>query len=172
MRKLKKLVSLFLVLSLCLILCSCSKNNIDNTSSLDTVSQSDNTTGITEESTLDVDPMPVEASNGFTCSREPLPLQEFTVSDPENTKGLNNKTITHSYGVAKNGQPNNISVNAQKFFDSKGYDAFCLDTKSTEKVLYLTFDCGYENGYTSKILDVLKEKGVNAAFFCTLHEVK
>ncbi len=33
--------------------------------------------------------------------------------------------------------------------------------------LYLTFDEGYENGYTSKILDVLKENDVKAAFFVT-----
>ena len=36
-----------------------------------------------------------------------------------------------------------------------------------EKVLYLTFDEGYENGYTGKILDVLKENQVPAAFFIT-----
>jgi peptidoglycan-N-acetylmuramic acid deacetylase len=34
-----------------------------------------------------------------------------------------------------------------------------------EKVLYLTFDAGYENGYTEKILDVLKEHKVKATFF-------
>lgn len=34
-----------------------------------------------------------------------------------------------------------------------------------EKVITLTFDQGYENGYTSKILDTLKEKGVKATFF-------
>ena len=34
-----------------------------------------------------------------------------------------------------------------------------------EKVIYLTFDCGYENGHTAKILDILKEKGVKGAFF-------
>ena len=33
------------------------------------------------------------------------------------------------------------------------------------KVLYLTFDAGYENGYTAGILDVLKEREVSAAFF-------
>ena len=33
------------------------------------------------------------------------------------------------------------------------------------KVLYLTFDAGYENGYTAQILDVLKEREVPAAFF-------
>ena len=60
----------------------------------------------------------------------------------------------------------------QKYFEENNFNAFCLDTKSKDKVLYLTFDCGYENGYTEKILDVLKEKNVNAAFFCTLPQVK
>ena len=34
-----------------------------------------------------------------------------------------------------------------------------------EKVIYLTFDAGYENGCTEKILDVLKKHNVPAAFF-------
>jgi len=34
-----------------------------------------------------------------------------------------------------------------------------------EKVLYLTFDAGYENGHTEKILDTLKETNVPATFF-------
>jgi len=33
--------------------------------------------------------------------------------------------------------------------------------------IYLTFDLGYENGYTEKILDTLAEKGVKATFFIT-----
>ncbi len=36
----------------------------------------------------------------------------------------------------------------------------------------LTFDLGYENGYTSKILDVLKEKNVKAIFFATMSYCK
>lgn len=36
------------------------------------------------------------------------------------------------------------------------------------KRLWLTFDEGYENGYTAKILDILKEKNVRAVFFVTL----
>src|SRR5690606_37368315 len=43
---------------------------------------------------------------------------------------------------------------------------------TTKKELYLTFDNGYENGYTVKILDVLKEKNVPAIFFVTGHYVK
>ncbi|MGL6199492.1 MAG: delta-lactam-biosynthetic de-N-acetylase [Lachnospiraceae bacterium] len=34
-----------------------------------------------------------------------------------------------------------------------------------DKVIYLTFDAGYENGYTEQILDVLQEEEVPAAFF-------
>ena len=40
---------------------------------------------------------------------------------------------------------------------------------SKEKVLYLTFDSGYENGCTEKILDVLKTHQVPAAFFLVGH---
>ena len=37
------------------------------------------------------------------------------------------------------------------------------------KNLYLTFDQGYEAGYTEKILEILKENNVKAAFFITAH---
>ena len=36
---------------------------------------------------------------------------------------------------------------------------------TTQKVIYLTFDAGYENGCTAQILDVLKKHNVSAAFF-------
>lgn len=44
------------------------------------------------------------------------------------------------------------------------YDAVYVGD-TTQKVLYLTFDAGYENGCTAKILDVLKKHDVPAAFF-------
>lgn len=128
--------------------------------------------------TVTAAPLPVAAENpvlqdGKTYTGLPaLPLKDFSVTDPENTKGLSTEKHGYSYGVAKDGQPHATSVANQKYFEERGYQAFCLDTKSTEKVLYLTFDCGYENGYTSKILDTLKEKDVPAAFFCTLPQVK
>lgn len=34
--------------------------------------------------------------------------------------------------------------------------------------MYLTFDLGYENGYTSKILDTLSEKNAKGIFFATM----
>lgn len=44
------------------------------------------------------------------------------------------------------------------------YDAWYVGDTS-KKTIYLTFDAGYENGYTSEILDVLAEHKVPAAFF-------
>ena len=36
-----------------------------------------------------------------------------------------------------------------------------------DKVIYLTFDCGYENGYTDEILDTLKKHNAQGVFFVT-----
>lgn len=114
----------------------------------------------------------IPAETSPLTGRAILPIAEFSVADPQNTRKIPTERIEHSYGVAKNSQPHMNSVGAQNFFESKGYKAVCYDKKSTEKVLYLTFDCGWENGYTDKVLDVLKEKNVPAAFFCTLDHIK
>ena len=47
---------------------------------------------------------------------------------------------------------------------AEDYDAYYLD-HSGEKVIYLTFDAGYENGNVEKVLDTLKENEVPGAFF-------
>jgi peptidoglycan-N-acetylmuramic acid deacetylase len=60
---------------------------------------------------------------------------------------------------------------AQNKFDIRQFDAYYLGDIQ-RKVIYLTFDEGYENGYTAKILDVLKEKNVPAAFFLTKAWIK
>lgn len=41
--------------------------------------------------------------------------------------------------------------------------------EDSDKVIYLTFDAGYENGNVAKILDVLKEEQVTGAFFILGH---
>ena len=112
------------------------------------------------------------ATAGTFTGYMPLTSVEFSVNDPDNSRGLPTSTINHSFGVAKDGKPHQISVDSQNFFESKGYNAVTYDTKSADKVLYLTFDCGYENGYTFNVLDTLKEKNVSAAFFCTLDHIE
>ena len=59
------------------------------------------------------------------------------------------------------GQPP-VGNTSQSILDR--YDAAYIGN-TAEKVLYLTFDAGYENGCTAQILDVLKAHGVPAAFF-------
>lgn len=54
----------------------------------------------------------------------------------------------------------------QPGIDYKKYNAYYVGDTS-EKKIYFTFDEGYENGHTSKILDILKEKNVKVTFFCT-----
>lgn len=53
----------------------------------------------------------------------------------------------------------------------EGHQAYYADF-SEEKNIYLTFDNGYEQGYTEEILDTLKKLNVPATFFVTGHYVK
>ena len=63
---------------------------------------------------------------------------------------------------------NNEQSEAQNEIDLAKYDAFYVDTKNKDKkVMYLTFDCGYDNGYTEPMLDILKKHKAYAIFFVT-----
>ncbi|PEZ71195.1 delta-lactam-biosynthetic de-N-acetylase [Bacillus thuringiensis] len=77
----------------------------------------------------------------------------------------------HNWGIPR---PKNETVpDAGKLYTDllqKNGGFYLGDTK--KKDIYLTFDNGYENGYTGKILDVLKEKKVPATFFVTGHYIK
>jgi peptidoglycan-N-acetylmuramic acid deacetylase len=79
---------------------------------------------------------------------------------------------TYHFGFkkSKQGAPANIDQEGFKDLLQKYGAIFLGDT--AKKELYLTFDNGYENGYTSKILDVLKAKKVPATFFVTGQYVK
>lgn len=59
------------------------------------------------------------------------------------------------------------SSGADSASNLKKYNAYYYDSKTKKKIIYFTFDCGYENGYTGKILDTLKKHDVKAAFFVT-----
>ncbi|WP_400163348.1 delta-lactam-biosynthetic de-N-acetylase [Brevibacillus sp. TJ4] len=68
---------------------------------------------------------------------------------------------------SKNGKLPSIDEEGFKQIVERHGAVFLGDT--SQKVLYLTFDNGYENGFTPKILDTLKAKGVPAIFFVTGH---
>ena len=56
------------------------------------------------------------------------------------------------------------------------YGGFYVDKKhgddAEDKVIYLTFDAGYENGNVEKILDVLDQENVKGAFFILSNLIK
>ena len=58
-------------------------------------------------------------------------------------------------------------VTAMNFQEEYGKYGVNFIDPSGDKVIYLTFDSGYENGYTDTILDTLKEKDVTGVFFIT-----
>lgn len=66
-------------------------------------------------------------------------------------------------GKGKTEEAKLSSVEAIKNLEK--YNAYYQE-KTEEKVLYLTFDCEYENGNTPEILDTLKKHTIEAAFFC------
>lgn len=81
---------------------------------------------------------------------------------------VSNKKI--EWGIKRNDnheQPDLGSKNKQLIEQYKG---MAMGNKEKKKV-YLTFDEGYEAGYTPKILEVLKQNDVKATFFLTAHFV-
>jgi len=71
--------------------------------------------------------------------------------------------VCDNWGLSFREQGKTPVGNASADFLAK-YDAFFVGDEA-EKVIYLTFDAGYENGNTAKILDTLKAHNVPAAFF-------
>ncbi len=74
------------------------------------------------------------------------------------------------WGIKRNNnheQPDLGTVNKKIIDEAKG---IAMGNKESKKV-YLTFDEGYEAGYTEKILEVLKQNDVKACFFVTAHYV-
>ncbi|WP_174616515.1 delta-lactam-biosynthetic de-N-acetylase [Virgibacillus ihumii] len=74
------------------------------------------------------------------------------------------------WGYKKNNENKIPEIGKYKDLLDK-YGAYFADN-SGEKVIYLTFDNGYEEGYTDNILDVLKKENVPATFFVTGHYVE
>lgn len=79
---------------------------------------------------------------------------------------ISNKKI--GWGIRRNDNHNqpDLGSNNKKLIDENEDIAM---GNTTDKYIYLTFDEGYEAGYTPQILDILKENNVKAAFFITGH---
>lgn len=84
------------------------------------------------------------------------------------SQGLSNEKI--GWGIKRNNnheQPD-LGTKNKKILESNNGIAM---GNSEEQFVYLTFDEGYEAGYTPQILATLKENEVKATFFITAHYV-
>ena len=77
---------------------------------------------------------------------------------------VNDKTIGWGIKRANNNQQPDVGAANKKILEEE--DGICIG-KDNDKIIYLTFDEGYEAGYTDKILNTLKENDVKATFFVT-----
>ena len=74
---------------------------------------------------------------------------------------LHEKSENWGLGFGTEGKPPTGNASAEEL---KKYNAYFIGD-TTQNTIYLTFDCGYENGNTELILDALKKHDVKATFF-------
>ena len=104
-----------------------------------------------------------------------LSLSILSINTKEAEIETNSKAQTTSnqkigWGIKRNDkheQPDVGANNKKVLEENKG---ICLGNKE-KKFIYLTFDEGYEAGYTPQLLNTLKENQVKATFFITAHFV-
>ncbi len=175
--KIIKILSVCLIISLILVSCgNKDKNNNmkDDLSSTVSDVQSKVESGISDVESGIESMMPDESSlvseeaPDKGVSSEPIKEVQITPANIELSSLDNTK---QGWGQGVQVDDKNRPVSSVKYQEKYGkYDAYFIG--SGEKCIYLTFDEGYENGYTATILDTLKEKGVKAVFFVTMDYAK
>lgn len=84
------------------------------------------------------------------------------------TTTLSNKKIGWGIKRADNHEQPDLGSENKRIIEK--YDGIAIGNAG-KKYIYLTFDNGYEAGYTEKILEVLKQNEVPATFFLTAHYI-
>lgn len=177
----KKHLTLFLIIIIAFVISACNNTNIFNSSPMKLNNEIENKKEDLHEA------LEVYASKTDVNADKKNKTTENTDTD----KSANNTNNTSTTDEPSTNTPTNITLDDQKYGwgfrrGSNGslpdpgnkystliskYDG-CYLGDTSKKVLYITFDNGYENGYTSKILDILKENNVKAAFFVTTSYAK
>ena len=119
-----------------------------------------------------------EASDDTTSSSRDsntVSSTEASTSENKSVSSINPDTLSNkkmAWWIKR--EDNHMPPLAQEEVDLSRYDAWYIKTnlKYEEKPVFLTFDCGYENGYTASILDVLKKHHAPGAFFLCRHYIE
>lgn len=94
-----------------------------------------------------------------------------TVTEAKSLESYSTKAYNWGLGLNKKHKiPSGATPKSWDLAKDKTYYYGAHSKKN--KVVYLTFDCGYENGYTGKILDTLKKNNIKAIFFVTEPYIK
>lgn len=80
------------------------------------------------------------------------------------SEALSTKSIEFGIKRGTNHEQPDVGTTNKKLIEK--YNGLVLGNKDSKNI-YLTFDVGYEGGYTEKILDTLKQNDVKACFFIT-----
>lgn len=106
-------------------------------------------------------------------SQEVQSLTSLQIPDEKELSALLNLDNTmQSWGYNTKDRDSDNRPNGCVQYQNR-YGSYNADfLRENEPTIYLTFDEGYENGYTGQILDVLKDKKVSAVFFVTMPYVK
>ena len=102
----------------------------------------------------------------FSISIITMSIENEETSQIVSSTNLSNKKI--GWGIKRNNnhqQPDLGKENRKILEENKGIAM----GNNEKKYIYLTFDEGYEAGYTKQILETLKENEVKATFFITAH---
>lgn len=174
----KKTKLLALFLALCLLFSGCSFGKKEPEKNDNIIEREDNLSA-----NIEIKPEIPESSESSSSEPEPEPETDPVI---ENDIDSLEKLSPYFQEFANLGSEQ-IPWGPGTNFDETGKPIACVGLQSEygkwdtdfyregeehKGKVYLTFDEGYENGYTPKILDVLKEKGVSAVFFVTLSYAK
>ncbi len=83
-----------------------------------------------------------------------------------NATSLSNEIIAWGFRRGENHKQAVLDTKAEMII--REFEGISMGNENSKNI-YLTFDCGYEAGYTEKVLDVLEENNVKAVFFITGH---
>lgn len=167
-----KLKALLLIISVlpAMLFSACGNTANGGESSNTQGSQQGINSGDGEASTESAAPDPFDSSDDFFGSEDnelPEQIQTAEADAQRIAVAFAEDSTLIGWGLGKARDSLNRpldAVNAQKKYGK--YSSLFIDLSETNTV-YLTFDEGYENGYTASILDTLKAQGVKAVFFVT-----
>ena len=101
----------------------------------------------------------------FFVGRCAAMLYEDSATKPVTNNSIAAQTDNWGLGFGADGTKPAGNVTPDEL---KTYDAYYVGS-GNDKVIYLTYDCGYENGNTAPILDALKKHNAPATFFVVGH---